>query len=80
MYIKHTYFARQQLNCLVKNLKNTRKFFPFLIGCKYCLRLPNVYVLCLRDGGGSISAVELGQVMKTFGWTPSEIELQVGGK
>lgn len=29
-----------------------------------------------RDGGGSISAVELGQVMRTFGWAPSEMELQ----
>ena len=44
------------------------------------IRLAKVYLSCLRDGGGSISAVELGQVMKTFGWTPSEIELQVGGK
>merc|ERR1711936_1370235 len=29
-----------------------------------------------RDGGGSISSVELGQVMRTFGWAPSELELQ----
>merc|ERR1712066_1026911 len=29
-----------------------------------------------RDGGGSISSAELGQVMKTFGWTPTEMELQ----
>merc|ERR1711892_24822 len=29
-----------------------------------------------RDGGGSITTVELGQVMRTFGWTPTEGELQ----
>jgi len=29
-----------------------------------------------RDGGGSITSVELGQVMRTLGWDPSEIELQ----
>merc|ERR1712059_31212 len=29
-----------------------------------------------RDGGGSISSVELGQVMRTFGWSPTDIELQ----
>jgi len=29
-----------------------------------------------RDGGGFISSLELGQVMKTFGWNPSESELQ----
>ena len=28
-----------------------------------------------RDGGGSITSVELGQVMRTLGWDPSEIEL-----
>merc|ERR1712098_520484 len=29
-----------------------------------------------RDGGGFISSLELGQVMKTFGWNPTESELQ----
>jgi len=29
-----------------------------------------------RDGGGTITTVELGQVMRTFGWTPTESELQ----
>merc|ERR1711868_9396 len=29
-----------------------------------------------RDGGGTITTVELGQVMRTFGWTPTEMELQ----
>jgi len=29
-----------------------------------------------RDGGGSITTLELGQVMKTFGWTPTEFELR----
>ena len=30
-----------------------------------------------RDGGGTITSVELGQVMRTFGWSPSEGDLQV---
>jgi hypothetical protein len=30
-----------------------------------------------RDGGGTITNVELGQVMRTFGWTPTEGDLQV---
>ena len=34
-------------------------------------------VCCGRDGGGTITTVELGQVMRTFGWTPTEGELQV---
>lgn len=29
-----------------------------------------------RDGGGTITTVELGQVMRTFGWAPTEGELQ----
>jgi len=29
-----------------------------------------------RDGGGSITTLELGQVMKTFGWTATEFELR----
>eukprot|EP00095_Tigriopus_kingsejongensis_P010067 maker-scaffold1953_size24025-snap-gene-0.3 protein:Tk10067 transcript:maker-scaffold1953_size24025-snap-gene-0.3-mRNA-1 annotation:"Calmodulin" len=29
-----------------------------------------------RDGGGTITSVELGQVMRTFGWTPTEGDLQ----
>merc|ERR1719245_613305 len=29
-----------------------------------------------KDGGGSITSVELGQVMRTFGWNPTELELQ----
>ena len=29
-----------------------------------------------RDGGGTITTVELGQVMTTFGWNPTEGELQ----
>ena len=33
-------------------------------------------MIVTRDGGGSISSVELGQVMRTFGWAPSELELQ----
>ena len=32
-----------------------------------------------RDGGGTITSVELGQVMRTFGWNPTEGDLQVGG-
>ena len=33
--------------------------------------------LCsFRDGGGTITTVELGQVMTTFGWAPTEPELQ----
>ena len=32
-----------------------------------------------RDGGGTITTVELGQVMRTFGWSPTEGELQVPG-
>ena len=31
-----------------------------------------------RDGGGTITTVELGQVMRTFGWNPSEGDLLVG--
>ena len=31
-----------------------------------------------RDGGGTITSIELGQVMRTFGWNPSESDLQVG--
>ncbi len=31
-----------------------------------------------RDGGGTITTVELGQVMRTFGWNPTEGDLQVG--
>ena len=30
-----------------------------------------------RDGGGTITSVELGQVMRTFGWNPTEGDLQV---
>ena len=29
------------------------------------------------DGGGTITSVELGQVMRTFGWNPTEGDLQV---
>ena len=29
-----------------------------------------------RDGGGSIGAEELDQVMRTFGWDPKEEELK----
>merc|ERR1719331_1304433 len=29
-----------------------------------------------RDGGGTITSVELGQVMRTFGWNPTDLELQ----
>ena len=32
-----------------------------------------------RDGGGTITSVELGQVMRTFGWNPTEGDLQVIG-
>ena len=32
-----------------------------------------------RDGGGTITSVELGQVMRTFGWNPTEGDLQVRG-
>lgn len=28
-----------------------------------------------RDGGGTITSVELGQVMRTFGWNPTEGDL-----
>ena len=51
--------------------------YSYILLAEYKCRT-NVYISYLRDGGGSISSVELGQVMKTFGWTPSEIELQVG--
>ncbi len=30
-----------------------------------------------RDGGGTITSTELGQVMRTFGWNPTEGDLQV---
>ena len=30
-----------------------------------------------RDGGGSIGAEEFDQVMRTFGWEPTEEELKV---
>ena len=30
-----------------------------------------------RSGSGAISTLELGQVMRTFGWSPSDLELQV---
>ncbi len=30
-----------------------------------------------QDGGGTITSVELGQVMRTFGWNPTEGDLQV---
>ena len=30
-----------------------------------------------RDGGGTITTLELGQVMRTFGWNPTEGDLQV---
>lgn len=30
-----------------------------------------------RDGGGTITSVELGQVMRTFGWNPTEGDLHV---
>ncbi len=33
-----------------------------------------------QDGGGTITSVELGQVMRTFGWNPTEGDLQVGTK
>ena len=36
----------------------------------------DLMMMIARDGGGSISSVELGQVMRTFGWAPSEMELQ----
>ena len=32
-----------------------------------------------RDGGGSIGADELGQVMQTFGWNPTDSDLRVVG-
>ena len=55
-----------------------------------CLDLPNtlidsklkeyreVFSFFDRDGGGTITTVELGQVMRTFGWNPSEGDLLVG--
>ena len=54
-----------------------------------CLDLPNtlidsklkeyreVFSFFDRDGGGTITTVELGQVMRTFGWNPSEGDLLV---
>ena len=29
-----------------------------------------------RNGSGAITAAELGQVMRSFGWNPSDIEVQ----
>jgi Ca2+-binding EF-hand superfamily protein len=37
---------------------------------------PGLVVNVFRDGGGSIGAEELGQVMRTFGWSPTEEELK----
>ena len=33
-----------------------------------------------RDGGGTITTLELGQVMRTFGWNPTEGDLQVSDR
>ena len=30
-----------------------------------------------RDGGGTITSLELGQVMRTFGWNPTDSDLTV---
>merc|ERR1712179_375209 len=35
-----------------------------------------IFSLFDRDGGGTITSVELGQVMRTFGWNPTEGDLQ----
>ena len=45
------------------DLKWSEFFFPLVL-------------FSLRDGGGTITTVELGQVMTTFGWHPTEPELQ----
>ena len=43
-----------------------------------CRLVPSLTCV-FRDGGGTITTVELGQVMRTFGWSPTEGELQVPG-
>merc|ERR1712241_797492 len=40
------------------------------------LEYKDIFSFFDRDGGGFISSLELGQVMRTFGWSPTESELQ----
>ena len=52
-------------------------FFTSL-GLRYDICILVLGLTCMfRDGGGTITTVELGQVMRTFGWSPTEGELQV---
>ena len=39
--------------------------------------LRDIFSFFDRDGGGSIGAEEFAQVMRTFGWDPTEEELKV---
>ena len=50
-------------------------FFDRSVGVSWS-QLESVARPVSRDGGGTITTVELGQVMRTFGWSPSEGELQ----
>ena len=79
-----TYFRLQQ-TCPGTSWRSTRTSSHFSTGvCIYIflstdwnIEIEEQTVFNWRDGSGSISSSELGQVMRTFGWSPSEMELQV---
>ena len=79
-----TYF-RLQPTCPGTSWRNIRTSSHFSTGvCIYIflstdwnIEIEEQTVFNWRDGSGSISSSELGQVMRTFGWSPSEMELQV---